>query len=540
MSKKRKRVNKFNFKNLEQYQIRNVIAILVCLFFVGSLSIGYAVLSQNLKVEGTISLQTEKTIRIIKVADFTPTAGAYEVYNASHNKESITINIELPEITSTASYTITIANNCDVDMELKSIVEDAYTNPLITYDFTNLKTNDTIAKDKTITVTITFRYKDEVTAIPENKSLGANIKFEFIEHVPDEYEFTYQNYYNKYALTKYLGTSTNVTIPTTYKDLDVMSIDKYAFQNKNLTTVTFPERLQTIAFSTFTNNYLSSLVFPATLTSIGNEAFFFNKLEIISFRGETPPTISATAFDYNFKLKTVCIPATANKETWKTTLDKVLSFTQYDLIAGKQGACATIGTGEVEDNTTLDCGTNAYQSGATCVCHEDYEGDPYTSCNLVESLRCLNVTYQSWTKSYIITGYNCSKTDITIPGSYEGIKITKINKDSFKNKNLTSVTIDNNIETIDMYAFKDNKLTTITIPSSVTSIVNFALEANDLKSVVFKGTTPPTIGQYAFRGNQNLTKICVPAGTTAAYQKALSTVTLPEGTEYYEDENMCK
>ena len=51
MLKKRKRVNKINFKNLEQYQIRNLIAILICLFFVGSLSVGYAVLSQSLKVD---------------------------------------------------------------------------------------------------------------------------------------------------------------------------------------------------------------------------------------------------------------------------------------------------------------------------------------------------------------------------------------------------------------------------------------------------------------------------------------------------------
>lgn len=540
MRKKKERTKSLNFKNLQQYQIRNIVAVLICFFFVCSLSIGYAILSQELQIEGAVSLRTEKVMKIIKFSEFQATNGAYENYNSTHDKESVTANITLPHLDSKATYTLIISNNSAVDMDIATISEEAYTNESIAYEFSNIKVNDTIGKEKTLIATITFYYKDDVTTLPENQSLGANIKFQFTEHKAEEYEFTYQPYYNKYALTKYLGTSTNVVIPTTYKELDVLSIDKYAFQNKNLTTVTFPERVQTIAFSSFQNNYLSSLIFPATLTSIGNEAFFFNKLEIISFQGETPPNISTTAFDYNFKLKTVCIPSNANYEAWKNVLDKSLSFTQYDLIAGKKGACATIGTGEVEENKPLDCGTNAYQSGNSCKCYEDFEGDPYTSCNLVENLRCLDVTYQSWTRSYIITGYNCNKTDITIPGSYEGIKITKINKDSFKGKNITSVTLNNNIETIDMYAFKDNKLTTITIPSSVTSIVNFALAENDLKSIVFKGTTPPTIGTYAFRNNQNLTKICVPPGTTTTYQEKLAPVTLPTGVEYYEDENMCK
>lgn len=535
---KKKRVN-FNFNKMKPYQLTNIIAIFLCLVLIGSLSVGYAVLSKELTVEGAISLKTEKDIKIINLTDFTSTAGAYEVYNASHNKESITINVALPQVTSTASYTISIMNNCDVDMELKSILEEAYSNRFITYDLTNIKVNDILAKGTTTTATITFRYQDDVATAPENKILGANIKFQFDQYTPEEYEFAYQPYYQKYAITKYTGTKTSLIIPSTYQNVDIMSIDKYAFQNKNLTIVMLPERLETIAFSSFQNNALSSLIFPATLKSIGNEAFYFNPLEIISFKGETPPTISPSAFDYNFKLKTVCIPATANHSEWKKALDKVLTAAPYEMIAGKTGACAQIGTGDVGETPKLECGPNAYQTGNVCSCHDDFEGDPYTGCTLIENLRCLKVSFQAWTKSYIITGYNCSNTDIIIPDSYEGIKLTKLNKDSFKSKKINSITIGNNVDTIDMYALKDNNLTSIVIPSSVKTIVNFALSDNKLKSVIFKGMTPPTIGTSTFQNNPDLTKICIPPGTTSAYQEKLADVKLPSGVQYYEDDSFC-
>lgn len=155
-------------------------------------------------------------------------------------------------------------------------------------------------------------------------------------------------------------------------------------------------------------------------------------------------------------------------------------------------------------------------------------------------MRCLTVNYESWSRSYIITGYTCANQHIVIPDTYEGIKLTKLNKDSFKSKKIESITIGNNINTIDMYSLKDNNLTTITIPESVTSIVNFAITDNKLKSVVFKGATPPTIGVNSFQNNPDLTKICVPSGTTDAYKEKMAGVALPTNASYYEDETICQ
>ena len=90
---------------------------------------------------------------------------------------------------------------------------------------------------------------------------------------------------------------------------------------------------------------------------------------------------------------------------------------------------------------------------------------------------------------YIVTGIGtCTNTDISIPSTYEGIPVKKIDGLAFSDcYNLTNVTIDDNVMTIGRGAFKDcNSLTKIVIPDSVT-----------------------TIGEEAFCGCKSLTNIKV-------------------------------
>ena len=70
-----------------------------------------------------------------------------------------------------------------------------------------------------------------------------------------------------------------------------------------------------------------------------------------------------------------------------------------------------------------------------------------------------------------ITGYIGSETNLNIPSTLNGKKVTKIGKDAFyRNNDIVKVTIPNTVTTIGISFQYCGSLTSIEIPNSVTSI----------------------------------------------------------------------
>jgi len=84
-------------------------------------------------------------------------------------------------------------------------------------------------------------------------------------------------------------------------------------------------------------------------------------------------------------------------------------------------------------------------------------------------------------KSYSVTGIgNCIDKDIIIPSTYENLPVTNINSWAFNCESMTSVTIGNNITSIERNAFYEcDLLESVMIPSSVTSIDYEAFDSCD-------------------------------------------------------------
>ena len=130
-----------------------------------------------------------------------------------------------------------------------------------------------------------------------------------------------------------------------------------------------------------------------------------------------------------------------------------------------------------------------------------------------------------------ITSYDTSGgLAIIIPSEINGIPVTAIATDAFKNKGLTSVEIPNSVTSIGYAAFLNNQLTSVVIPNSVTSIGYAAFLNNQLTSVVIPNSVT-SIGNSAFYNNK-LTSVVIPnsvtsIGNSAFYNNKLTSVEIP-------------
>lgn len=145
-------------------------------------------------------------------------------------------------------------------------------------------------------------------------------------------DFTFTTASNKSTVASYVGTATDVVIPSSVKvngvDTPVTTIGTNAFQAKNLTSVVIPDTVTDIgagAFQTnkltnvqlpskvafirtnaFQNNLLTSVELPSTVTSLGSSAFAKNLISSLKIN-EGLAVIGSTAFSNN-KLSTVTLP----------------------------------------------------------------------------------------------------------------------------------------------------------------------------------------------------------------------------------------
>lgn len=144
----------------------------------------------------------------------------------------------------------------------------------------------------------------------------------------------------------------------------------------------------------------------------------------------------------------------------------------------------------------------------------------------------------------IVTRYNGTAADVTIPSRYKGKPVTVIDPVAFYNNSaVTSVTIPDSVTAIPDYAFGFcSQLTNISIPNSVTFIGFSAFNScTSLKSITLPSSLS-TIQSYAFYNCGNLKTIRIPVSVTSIGNCAfdvcpsLMTVTYPGSKTQWDDD----
>lgn len=283
-------------------------------------------------------------------------------------------------------------------------------------------------------------------------------------------------------------TITAADIPETIDGATVIGIADNAFQGcVNLTSITFPETLQTIGNWAFRNcRNLSEIIIPSGVTQIGTRAFAnCSSLKAIHVDQENTVYASANGVLMS-KDQSVLIycPGKYEAQNYQFVVnegtEEISAYAFYD--------CETITTVVVPASVTDISNRAVYDIG--------FDVSPantvYSSIDgvLFDKGQTHLLCYSAWRRYYCVP---------------EGVEV--IEESAFAGRNIRSVILPDSLTRIENRAFANcYYMESITIPANVSYIGDRAFDVSSqnvsqtfrgIQEVYFLGT-PPTLGQYAF------------------------------------------
>ncbi|MBQ7522109.1 MAG: leucine-rich repeat protein [Clostridia bacterium] len=335
--------------------------------------------------------------------------------------------------------------------------------------------------------------------------------------IADDFEYTIEN--SGVKIAKYMGTDSNVTIPS--------CMDGTSYSNP---PVTIP--VTTIGTHTFEEHYLESITIPATITTIEPYAFYNCHLNDVYYAGSQREWNELTADTNVSAMFTNAIihynENNINSDFEYSVSDGKVTITKYNgndtevvipseidglpvTSIGFSAFCNCIGLTEVTiPDTVTSIGSAAFQ---TC----------YDLKNITISAFVTEIDFSAFWDCTSLTDITVSSDNIQY-SSVDGILMDKNQTEIIcypAGKTDTAYTIPDTVITIGSTAFKEcGYLTSVTIPESVLNINSGAFwNCRGLTNVVIPdGVTE--ISSSAFRGCSNLVSIVIPVGVTKIVNSA--------------------
>ena len=269
------------------------------------------------------------------------------------------------------------------------------------------------------------------------------------------------NYAGKHDV--YNGLSFAISMKNKNKYITITGYDQ------SNTDVDIPETIEGIKVTTIADRTfqycesLTSIVIPSSVVSIGDSAFYACE-----------------------SLANIEIPASVTSIGQSAFMD-CDSLTIYCEVESKPSGW--------EPNWNFDNRPVVWNYAGK---HDVYNGLSYA------------ISIKNKNKYITITGYDQSNTDVEIPETIEGIKVTTIADRAFQYcKSLTSIVIPSTVTCIGDYAFQYcESLTSIEIPNSIISIGNYAFYACKFLANIEIPASITSIGKNAFGYCTALTIYC--------------------------------
>ncbi len=324
-------------------------------------------------------------------------------------------------------------------------------------------------------------------------------------------DFTYTVAAGEATITKYTGTATNLSIPSTLDTYPVKAIGAYAFYgNVTLANVTIPEGVTTLGDYAFQNmTELVTITIPSTVATIGTGAFTGDTKLISITLPHGITQLSEWLFSGDTSLTSITLP-----DTLVSIGDYAIYYCPKLESLALPATLKTLGRLAIGDCYKLT--SIVIPDGVTTIGPEAFR-----KCNGLTSVTIPATVNSIGAAAF----YQCSGlTSIVIPDA-----ITIIETDTFLEcTGLTSIIIPDNVTQIGQGAFQGcTGLTTVDIPQKVTSI----------KYVAFNGCT--NLVSAHFLGNAPLMEysvfdLCAP-DFTVLYEPGATGFTTPKWYYYVGD-----
>ncbi len=290
---------------------------------------------------------------------------------------------------------------------------------------------------------------------------------------PTEPDYIIENNENALIIVKYVGSASEITIPSSIDGVAVKEIGSNAFsENGTLTNVAISAGITTIESAAFSRCWnLSSVTIPSGLIAIDYHAFNgCTKLTNIELP-DSVAQIGSEAF-CNTGIKEVVLPDNLS----------------------------TVYSDSFEDKTKIYC----HADGTTALQINDFVSP--TAPDYVLKVYDNKVTIQN---------YIGNAAEVTIPASIDEVPVKEIAGGAFaENATITSVAIPVGVSTIGSGAFQScGNLASATIPSGVTTISSYLFNGCAKLTSVDIPDSVSTINGRAFTGT-GLRKIILPDGIT--------------------------
>jgi hypothetical protein len=280
------------------------------------------------------------------------------------------------------------------------------------------------------------------------------------------------------TITKYVGTSDTVEIPSSIGGLPVAIIGEDAFKD---------------------NATIKSLVIPDSVTLINDRAFQgMTALESAKI-GNGVTYIGSSAF-YGAALTAVTIPASV------TSIGSTAFFDNANLqrvtIANAKTSIGVYAFADDNPSTPSKLATVSLGNGVTRIGNNAFQGAALTALTIPRTVTSIeNSAFYN----------NANLKSVTIANAKTGIGDSAF----ASNVKLATVSLGNGITSIEPYAFSNTGLTAVTIPRTVTRIGFYAFESNtSLKSVTI-ANAKTGIGEGAFANNVKLATVSLGSGVTS-------------------------
>ena len=387
---------------------------------------------------------------------------------------------------------------------------------------------------------------------------------------------------NNGAITKYTGTETNVVIPSTINGINVTRIEANAFKdNTSITSVVIPKGVTSIGGAAFNNcQALTSIEIPNSVTSIGYSAFDSCKSLASIKIPENVTSIGTSAFSSCKVLTSIKIPenvtSIGNFTFYGCTALKSIRIPDSVTSIGNRAfqKCTSLTSIEIPSSVT-SIGNYAFtycdSLNTVYVCNSSIDSSNFEISSNGKLPK--NIFYFDETTG-TITKYVGSATNVEIPSTINGIDVTTIGSETFKdNTSITSVVIPSSVTSIGNYAFTHcDSLNTVYVCNSSIDSSNFKISTDgklpenifyfdettgtitkyigsatnvEIPSTI-NGINVTTIGDNAFNSCTSLTSIEISEGVTSIGEyafidcTALASVKIPSSVTSINEGAFCR